>query len=332
MNKRLLIFTILLIGFSVINPISINGQLNIDSGQSASYENGYKLATKLKGPPQMPESELSENLELWEIQPAKEKGNKFVKFIADRKNLVYFGYFLEFTPDAETKKIKVVIKPVKESGYKLPSSPTFDASKYTEKDLPAFPNEIIINDGDTIVLDLLESKVDKGKVQELIKITSREDIAGDYFAETEKSTDFSLNDVVMNLIDFEVFVNGKQIKTSPTHKFATQSISFRFKNKGSFIINPFPNEKYNLTKIGVITNNRIRFTHNNDTYEIVSKTNIFGRLGKWNLWGAFVPIKEDEKNSDSNQMEFFPTGYGRIDYFFDKSPKPKIRIIKLQNY
>ena len=100
----------------ILSMLSVLVANNIANCQSfIKYENSYKVATKLRTTANVSESDFSQNLVLWEIKPPK--GNKFVKFIADTKNFTYFGYSLEFIPTTDDSKIKILIKPVKESGY-----------------------------------------------------------------------------------------------------------------------------------------------------------------------------------------------------------------------
>ncbi len=204
--------------------------------------------------------------------------NTMHRLITDKKNRLYFGYDLAVIPQSEKGKFKVSIKPLSIDPNKL----MINLDNLTAQILPKYPDEILVDDGDTITLEILENPQTQIKILDLIKVTTENRSIGNYFSERKPARDFTVDDVELQLSNLEVFVNGEKVGKGGGVSGA--NIYFYLPDKGRFIMSPFPRKGYSLQKTGVIENNKISFTFNGDNYKFVSTSPILGSGGKWNLW------------------------------------------------
>jgi len=58
---------------------------------------------------------------------------------------------------------------------------------------------------------------------------------------------------------------------------------------GRFIFSVMPHPGYDFKKVGVIENNKIKFTLNGENYEWISNTPVIGQGGNWNLYVLYDP-------------------------------------------
>lgn len=213
--------------------------------------------------------------------------NTIHRLLKNDKNKIYFGYDLEIAPQAEKGKFKVSIKPLSINPNKVGKElANFD--NLIAQVLPKYPDEILLEDGDTITLEILENPQTQTKILDLIKITTENLNGGNYFLERQAARDFTIDDVELRLTNFEAFVNGEKIGKGGGG-MSGANIYFYLQSKGRFIMSPFPRQGFDLQKIGVIEDNKISFTFNGDNYKFVSTSPILGTGGKWNLWVLHDP-------------------------------------------
>ncbi len=220
--------------------------------------------------------------------------NTMHRLLTDKKNKLYFGYDVTVIPQAEKDKFKVSIKPLSIDPNKLLTN----LDNLTVQVLPKYPDEILVGDGDTITLEILENPQTRVKVFDLIKITTENQVGGNYFLESKTARDFTVDDVELQMSNLEVFVNGEKIGKGGGVSGA--NIYFYLPEKGRFIMSVFPRNGFNLQKIGVIENNKISFTFNGDNYKFVSSAPILGSGGKWNLWVLHDPEYRSSYNLSPN--------------------------------
>jgi hypothetical protein len=211
------------------------------------------------------------------------------RMMIDPENRLYFGYDLQVIPQPDTNQFKVSIKPLSTK----PDIELLNMEKISQQKIPKYPNEFSVEEGDTIVLVLLENKQTGEKVSDLIKVTF--DNGESFFAEKKEVRDFTLNDVQLQLSGFTVFVNDKRIGSGGEVKGG--NIYVYLPGKGRFIFSPFERAGYDFRKIGMIVNNQITFIHNGEKYKIISDKPILGAGEKWHLWILFdndyVPTKKE---------------------------------------
>jgi hypothetical protein len=312
-NKLLLLFIIPLLAFSIKAQESSN-----------KFVNGLIIATKLNTIPPVADDLLSENLTLFEALPGDRKS--FMRFIVDVKNESFFGYKMLFSKIGETSQYKLSFQPLG-ADFQAPQAPAYDYSNFKQISLTKYPEEIIVNDGDTLVLDLLENPKTGSKVQDLIKATTTESGTGKYFENVEP-TDFSINYINLKLVDFKTLVNKIVVEEKRGFPANSHIIGFRFKDKGRFLLSAFQQDKkHNFQKIGYIENNKMFFKNQTDSFEIISKENILPLKGKWTLWGKYT--SESEIKEKLQYQAFITEGYFSLD---EPKVKPKKMVIKLINW
>ncbi len=291
---------------------------------SNKFENGLIIATKLQTIPPVSDDLLSENLKLWELLATDKKS--FKRFIVDVKNEMFFGYKLEFSKIDGTNQYKLSFKPLGED-FKIPRPPAFDYTHFKQKTLSKYPSEIIVNDGDMIVLDLLENPKTKSKVQDLIKVTTTESSTNNYFSEFVEPKEFTVNNINLNLSEFKTLIN-KKVVIEKGNIPNSHIVGFYFRNKGKFLLSAFPQEKHNFQKVGYIENNKMYFKNDTDSFEIIAKENILPSKGKWTLWGRYTPESEMSSKVDDS-LPFVFEAYSSLD---EPAQKPTKMVLKYVNW
>lgn len=248
---------------------------------SVTFKNGITIAVKTETTPADSASKALNNISNSYSTYSAE--NTMHRLITDKKNKLYFGYDLVVIPQSEKNKFKVSIKPLSINPNKL-----VNVDNMTAQVLPKYPDEMLVEDGDIITLEILENAQTRVKIFDLIKVTSENMGGGNYFLERKPARDFTIDDVELQLTNLEVFVNGERIEKGGGMSGA--NIYFYFQGKGRFIMSPFPRQGFDLQKIGVVEGNKISFTFNGDSYKFVSTSPVLGTSGKWNLWVLHDPL------------------------------------------
>ncbi|MDQ3711472.1 MAG: hypothetical protein M3388_04560 [Acidobacteriota bacterium] len=254
------------------------GEVEAQEG-SVTFKNGITIAVKSETTPaDSVNNELTNISNTYSTYSNNSLENTMHRLMTDKKNKLYFGYDLVVTPQSEKNKFKVSIKPLSINPNKL-----VNVDNFTAQVLPKYPDEMLVDDGDIITLEILENVQTRIKIFDLIKITTENLRGGNYFLERKLARDFTIDDVELQLTNLEAFVNGEKIGKGGGG-MSGANVYFYFQGKGRFIMSPFPRQGFNLQKIGVIENNKISFTFNGDNYKFVSTSPVLGTGGKWNLW------------------------------------------------
>ena len=276
-------------------------------------------------------------------------GNIVHRILTDKKNKIYFGYDLVFEKESDGK-FRVSIKPLSKTPDAIMSRTKItalnqemerarakargsnrvsvsrsgtasrrfgsDFSDYTEKALPNYPEDFVVNDGDTISLDILENAKNNTKITDLIKISSKSEGFNYYsFNDDKPARDFTLDDVIFRMEQPKVYINDKEYKTNTT---VAGNVSWIYiKGKGRFIFSIKPQPGFNFQQIGTIRNNKFSFEFNGEKYRFVSKSPIVGMGGNWNLW---VMHDSDYQTSYelSEENPFAFGAVGRVENLFNR--------------
>ncbi len=226
-----------------------------------------------------------------------EKESRVHRVLADKASGEYFGYDLIIESDAIPNKYKVSIKP-------LTISPpeNMRLSDLTARSLPKYPEDMIIEDGDTIALDVLVNPQTKVKIVDLIKITTKKPQSSDSFLynptatgsgsidnlpSKQKPQDFTLDAVKLRLTSPKLLINGtiSPLRGSEWNGIIEGSIVYLYiPQKGRFILSLSPREGFNFQKTAVIESNKITFQSDKEHYELVSTAPIISNGGNWSLW------------------------------------------------
>lgn len=256
-------------------------------------------------------------------------GNVIHRVMTDTKNKIYFGYDLEVEPLGEAGKFKISIKPLSKAPGQLigqnnksgsgsnrvlvGNMPNYD--DFTTQTLPKYPEPVIVGDGDTLTLDLLENPQTKAKISDLIKIIFKSSQWPYYLSEEKQVKDFTIDEVMLKLEKPKISINDKSFQTNSS--IAGQINSIYIQGKGRFFFSFSPQPGYDFQKIGTIQNNKISFDLGGDHYEIVSKTPILGAGGNWNLWVLHDPnYQPTDKLSADSPYIFWAAD--KVEYLFNK--------------
>lgn len=230
-----------------------------------------------------------------------EKESRVHRVLGDRASGVYFGYDLIIESETNANKFKVSIKPLS-----LNPPENLRLSDLTARSLPKYPEDMIVEDGDTIALDVLVNPQTKVKIVDLIKITRKKPQTSDVssFAPTsvgssgsggndnsinrQKARDFTPNDVKLRLTSPKLLINGalSSLLGSQWEGIIEGSVIYIFipGKEGRFIFSLFPQNGYSFQKNAVVEDNKIIFQSNDERYEIISEAPIVSGGGTWNLW------------------------------------------------
>lgn len=243
------------------------------------------------------------------------------RMMTDTKNKIYFGYDVVVEKQDETGKFKVSIKPLSKtpkqllnrnitSGGNIPDYDTF-----TAKSLAKYPEAVILDDGDTITLDILENPQTRTKISDIIKVMSKPSKFISDFSERRDAKDFTIDDVLLKMTKPEISINDKTYKTGTSLMGNINWIYIQ--GKGRFIFSFSPQPGYNFQKTGIILDNKIMFDFNGDKYKIISQTPILGEGGKWNLWVMYDPDYHSTFDI-SPESPFHFGAASKIEYLFNK--------------
>jgi hypothetical protein len=251
------------------------------------------------------------------------------RLITDWKNKLFFGYDIVVSPQSEKNKFRLSFKPLSINPSKYvtlanspgvafhkPSDEIVSVDNFATQILPKYPDDILVEDGDMITLELLENPQTKIKISDVIKIATATAKGGDFFSEQKPARDFTVDDVELQLTNLEVFVNSEKIGKGGGG-VSGANIYIYLPDKGRFIMSPFPRKGFNFQKIGGVENNKISFTFNGDSYKFVSATPVLGSGGKWNLW----VLHDADYRSSYNLSPNSSYEYGaadRIEFLFKK--------------
>ncbi|HRH43270.1 MAG TPA: hypothetical protein PKY82_16680 [Pyrinomonadaceae bacterium] len=277
-----------------------------DGGEGATtFSNGVTIALKSQIVPS--DSNNEQFNKLVSIDTSTTKNGKYYvhRIIADKINKIYIGYDIELTPQKDEVKYQVSIKPISINPNSLTNKliklGSIDVSGFTSKKLLKYPDGLIINNGDTISLEILENPQTKSKFMDYIKITNKRlKKFGTYFPELVPASslvakDFSINDIDLRLWESETFLNDKKIAT--IQGISGSIIYVYIPQKGRFLFSLSPHTGYDFQKIAVADDEQITFNFGGDKYKITSKDSIIPAYGKWNLWVMHDPNYKPNKTT-----------------------------------
>ena len=115
-----------------------------------------------------------------------EDGNVIHRLMTDKKNRIYFGYDLVVEPAGEEGKFRVSIRPLSKEPRNLFSRTGSGANvtartyiseldDYSLQALPNYPDPVVVGDGESITLELLENPETGAKISDVIKIRYKKD-------------------------------------------------------------------------------------------------------------------------------------------------------------
>lgn len=275
--------------------------------------------------------------------------NVIHRIMTDRKNKTYFGYDLSVEKLEDSGKFRVSIRPLSKApdmlvGKRAVSSGTNataetratatgvysvgsggsgnvevinipDYKDYIAQSLPNYPDDIIVEDGDKITLDLLENPATNTKISDVITVMNKTNKSSFVFSSGNSAKSFSMDDVYLKMETPDIFINDKKYTTNSS--IAGNVNWIYVEGKGRFIFSYEPQPRFNFQKIGFVEDNKISFEFGGDRYQIVSKSPILGQGGKWNLWVMYDPTYQPT-NKMSADSPFIFGAAGKVDFLFER--------------
>jgi hypothetical protein len=230
---------------------------------------------------------------------ADSETNTIRRIFIDKDGSLYFGYALVIEPIASAKQFKISVRPLgPEDEQELSARKSFQSRRLHPNYNPAAISRSsapqIIRDGDTFALDVLVNPQTGEKITDIVTVSaSLQGLAEAPVSEAPR--DFTLADVEMKMINYRLLINGELAAGGKqSGACAGPLIWFHMpEHGGRFIFSVMPHPGYDFRKIGVIENNKIKFTLNGESYEWISNTPVVSQGGNWNLYvlydSSYVP-------------------------------------------
>lgn len=272
------------------------------------------------------------------------EGNTIHRVFVDSANGIYFGYDLEVTPLAEPGQFRLTVKPLTaQPGRPAPARRTArgssagggqaapaPAAPLTRVALPNYPAPQLLQDGDTLALDVLVNPRTGVKIVDLIKVVSYSELPLDPQLRTGQPAAGGGNrapaDLTPDAIEFRItasrlLADGQAVFGED--KGATAGITgalvwFYLPGHGRFILSLVPRAGYDFRKIGVVSGDRLSFTAGGRRYEWISSAPIVTiGSGTWNLWVLHDPDYRPEHTPADTP--FLVGGAERVEHLIKKN-------------
>jgi hypothetical protein len=222
------------------------------------------------------------------------EGDRIIhRVLQDSGGLFVFGYDLWVAPDPAARKFKIVVKPMDPQFENKLRAGNADEGKPPQAEvISTFPQTTgpqTLDDGDAFSLDLLVNQSTGVKIVDIVRVTFDRSKIWDNDPRWVPR-DFTLDAVELTVKDYRLLVNGNVISTSKSNRACAGTLLwFYIPNRGRFIFSLAPRAGYEFQKVGVIENNRIEFTVNDNHYEWLSSSPVLPGGGLWNLWVLHDP-------------------------------------------
>ena len=221
--------------------------------------------------------------------------NTIRRVFVDSGGSLYFGYSLVVEPLPSSKQFRVSVRPLssqdeQELRARKPFQsrsihPNYNADAFERSAAPQ-----VIADGDTFALDVLVNPKTGDRVTDFVTVSTSDTRLKAIAAQDIAPRDFTLDDVEMRMINYQLLINGELAAVGKKSGACAGSVIwFYLTERGRFIFSLAPQRGYDFQKIGVIDRNKIKFTLDNERYELVSDLPVVGSGGPWNLYVLYDP-------------------------------------------
>lgn len=223
------------------------------------------------------------------------ESNTIRRVFIDSGGSLYFGYSLVVEPVASGKQFRVSVRPLSpEDEQELRARKSFQTRRihpnYNFAALSRAAAPQIIADGDTFALDVLVNPETGDKITDYVTVSESEARLREASAVDSAPRDFTLEDVMLKMANYQLYVNGELVTGGKRSGAAAGPVIwFHLTERGRFIFSLKPHEGYDFRKIGTIEHNKMKFTLNNDRYEWVSDVPVVDAGGPWNLYVLHDP-------------------------------------------
>jgi hypothetical protein len=214
------------------------------------------------------------------------------RVLQDAGGRFVFGYDLWVAPNPAARKFNVVVRPMDpQFENKLRAGNPAEGKPPQAEVISTFPQATgpqTLDDGDAFSLDLLINQSSGIKIVDVVRVTF--DRSSFWNDPRVMPRDFTLDAVELTIKDYRLLINGNVVSTAKSKRECSGTLLwFYLPNRGRFIFSLVPRAGYEFQKVGVIEDNRIEFTVNDNHYEWLSSSPILPGGGSWNVWVLHDP-------------------------------------------
>jgi GWxTD domain-containing protein len=223
------------------------------------------------------------------------ESNTIRRVFIDSGGSLYFGYALVVEPLSSGKQFRVSVRPLStEDEQELRTRKSFQSRQihpnYNTASLARSAAPQTISDGDTFALDVLVNPKTGDKITDFVTVSLSEARLRETATVESAPRDFTLEDVMMKMINYQLYLNGELVAGGKRSGAAAGPIIwFHLQERGRFIFSLKPHTGYDFQRLGTIERNRMKFTLNNELYEWVSDVPVVETGGPWNLYVLYDP-------------------------------------------
>jgi hypothetical protein len=228
------------------------------------------------------------------------KANTMQRFLLDDENKRYTGYDLRVEALSSTS-CKVTLAPLSATAEEL----RLPGTGWTSFTLPTLPPSHVLNQGDTLALDLMIHPRTGQRIVEYITVNPKS--ARTLQASNAPARDFRLEDIPLQLFDPQIKVNGR-LESNPANRGGGVSgtvLWIQLPHRGRYVLSLVPHATLGFRKSGEIRGNKLSFQWNGDTFEVETNTRIAPAAGAWNLYVYHNPAtRSHEEAIGAGDAEF----------------------------
>ncbi len=246
------------------------------------------------------------------------------RVLVDAAGKYIFGYDLLIQATAASKTFIIAVKPLdlQVENKLLRSSPDFQSERIAT--LPQTAEPQILDDGDSLALDLLVNQNTGVKIVDFVRVSFDRSNLWDDNPRT-LPRDFTLDAVALTLVDYRLLIDGNLVAAGkPGTNFGGALIWCYVEGHGRFIFSLVPREGYQFQKAGIIKENRIEFTVKGKHYEWLSSLPILPSGGTWNVW-----VLHDPKYVPFGSQEVVKKEKSKLDKLDDSIKAAANRVAKI---
>ncbi len=220
-----------------------------------------------------------------------DKPNLIRRVFVDSKDELFFGYELLVERVSDSTQFRVAVRPLSvEYLRQLAARPAFQKRRlhpsYNPSAFSTAPQ--LVGDGDTFALDVLRNPRTGVKIVDVIQV-SLSDADSDASATEEPPRDFALEDIYLQVKNYELLINDESVYKSPGGSLSGPLIWLALRDRGRFVFSLVPRPGYDFRKTARLEGNKISFEWEGERFEWVSSEPVVGLGGNWNLWVMHDP-------------------------------------------
>jgi hypothetical protein len=246
------------------------------------------------------------------------------RMLLDSSGRYIFGYDVIIEGVPASKMFNIAVAPLDTETEKRLLASSVDRQPLHIATLPESAEPHILDDGDSIALDLLVNQKTGLKIVDIVKVSF--DRAN--FWEDKPLTlprDFTLEAVALRMVDFRLSIDGNLVSAGkPGTDFNGALIWCYVEGYGRLIFSLVPREGYQFHKVGIIADNKIEFTLKGKRFEWFSSAPILPSGGSWNLW-----VLHDPKYTPFGVVEIFQPEKSRLDKLDDSIKAVAEKVAKI---